>query len=406
MDQVSVELSELECASAVLVLPSTTTVTFFDGDAPTAVLKERLASIIRANPWLTGRLVKGKPRVRLVWDAPAADTETLLAPYYDELPPTKCSVHRGITYEAIINAIKKHKGVTAKRSIACIGKDEPLMRVVVFPGEGSSFALLVSIAHAIADGFTYYQVYNMLSPAVPIHSMEPTRKEHFGDALKKAMGDEQYSFETSNGYLLNYMRSRFFGSKMRVRAFLLDPVAVEAAKAKAKEGSKASFVSTNDVITSSYIKAAGARVCEMAINFRNRLEGITDSDAGNYEGGIFYSPEDAAHPALIRRSIETFRGAAAPPVLLPTGFKRLVSRNAIITNWTTFIRELSFSGCTQQLHLPIYAVSEVGFEVCIIFRPRPGETAVLLFSRVLDDEKIVNMPGGILGDPVAPEMFP
>ena len=406
MNQVSVELSELECAHAIIQIPPTTTLTFFDGDAPTKVLRDRLASIIRANPWLAGRLVKGESRVRLVWDEPAADTETLLAPYFDELPPAKCSVHRGMTYEAILKAIKKHKGVTAKRSIACIGKDEPLMRVVVFPGEGSSFALLVSIVHAIADGFTYYQVYNMLSPDAPIHSMEPARKEHFEDALKKAMGDEQYSYETSNGYFLNWMRSRFFGSKLHTRALLLDSVAVEAAKAKAKEEGSAPFVSTNDVITSSYTKAVGARVCEMAINFRNRLEGITDTDAGNYEGGIFYSPEDAVHPALIRRSIETFCGAVAPPVLLPTGVERLVSRNAVISNWTTFIGELSFGGCTQQLHLPLYEVSEVGFEACIVFRPRPGETAVLLFSRVLDDEKIANIPGKILGDPVAPEMFP
>ncbi len=126
MNQVSVELSELECERVILEIQSTTTITFFDGDAPTAVLKERLASIIRANPWLTGRIIKGESRLSLVWDEPAADTETLLAPYFDELPPAKCAVHRGMTYEAINKAIKKHKGVTAKRSIACIGKDEPL----------------------------------------------------------------------------------------------------------------------------------------------------------------------------------------------------------------------------------------------------------------------------------------
>jgi hypothetical protein len=246
----------------------------------------------------------------------------------------------------------------------------------------------------------------MLSPDAPIHSMDPARKEHFGDALKEAVGDKRYSFGNSNGWMLNWIRCRFFGSKLRVSSYLIDPVAVETAKAKAVKEGRAAFVSTNDVITSSYTMAVGARVCDMAINFRNRMEGITNTDAGNYEWVIHYSPADAAHPALIRRSIETYRGAADPPVLLPKGVERLVCRGAIITNWTTFIGDLSFRGCTQQLHLPLYEGSEVAFEGCIIFRPRPGETAVLLFSRVLDDEKIANMPGGIFGDPVAPEMFP
>ena len=47
-----------------------TTITFFTGPAPVEALRERLALVVAANPWLGGRLVRGKgeKRMRLVFD--------------------------------------------------------------------------------------------------------------------------------------------------------------------------------------------------------------------------------------------------------------------------------------------------------------------------------------------------
>ena len=47
-----------------------TTLTFFTGPAPVEVLRERVAKVVAANPWLAGCLVRGKreKRMRLTFD--------------------------------------------------------------------------------------------------------------------------------------------------------------------------------------------------------------------------------------------------------------------------------------------------------------------------------------------------
>ena len=50
--------------------PSINTVTFYEGQAPLAALRERLESVVRANPWLAGRLISagdGAVSVRAGW---------------------------------------------------------------------------------------------------------------------------------------------------------------------------------------------------------------------------------------------------------------------------------------------------------------------------------------------------
>jgi hypothetical protein len=44
--------------------------------------------------------------------------------------------------------------------------------------------------------------------------------------------------------------------------------------------SSASFLSTNDIITSAYLKASNCDLGLMAINYRNRKEGLTNELAG------------------------------------------------------------------------------------------------------------------------------
>ena len=51
-----IQLSEWELAN--LHLPPVTTVKFYPGAAPVAVIEERVANILGKNPWLGGRLVK------------------------------------------------------------------------------------------------------------------------------------------------------------------------------------------------------------------------------------------------------------------------------------------------------------------------------------------------------------
>ena len=47
-----------------------TTITFFTGPAPVEAVRERLTAVVAANPWLAGRLVRGKgeKRMQLTFD--------------------------------------------------------------------------------------------------------------------------------------------------------------------------------------------------------------------------------------------------------------------------------------------------------------------------------------------------
>jgi hypothetical protein len=48
------------------------------------------------------------------------------------------------------------------------------------------------------------------------------------------------------------------------------------------------FVSTNDIISSAFMKGVGAPMGAMAANFRDRLDGLTKDHAGNYEALVFF----------------------------------------------------------------------------------------------------------------------
>ena len=68
--------------------------------------------------------------------------------------------------------------------------------------------------------------------------------------------------------------------------------AAEAEKARKEAEESVPFVSTNDIVTSWFFQHINASFGLMALNFRNHLPGITDSDAGNYESAITSSESD------------------------------------------------------------------------------------------------------------------
>ena len=208
---------------------------------------------------------------------------------------------------------------------------------------------------------------------------------------RQTAGDPEATFEFSRGFLCNVLRNMTCGSRMKVCAYFVDCANVDAAKAAAAASRKVKYVSTNDVCTAAYANFVGPRVLEMAINFRGRLTGVNEADAGNYEGTVVYAaPQDYATPEAIRMSLTGTgtggirrAGHLADPTrresALPGGCGRAFSRLALITNWATFALDLDWGeGCGQVLHLPLMrGVIETG----VLFRPRPQQLALLLFTR-------------------------
>ena len=80
------------------------------------------------------------------------------------------------------------------------------------------------------------------------------------------------------------------------------------------------------------------------------------------------------------------------------------ARYATITNWATFAQVLEVPGCEQQLHLPIFNLSEVPCEMAFIFRATSKDMGVLMLSRKLRDDKLESC--ALFGASVNSVVFP
>ena len=107
----------------------------------------------------------------------------------------------------------------------------------------------------------------------------------------------------------------------RPLAYYVDEAKVAEAKANAARGG--GWVSTNDVLTSHFGLATGARALMFTFSYRNRIADFCDSDAGNLEGTILLDSAGYADPRCIRKAVSS--GApyhrhsqdGAPPQPLP-----------------------------------------------------------------------------------------
>jgi len=380
-----------------------TTITFFTGPAPVDALRERLAAVVLANPWLAGRLEKrrGEKLWRLTFDPAGSLREGI----FNVANPGEYNVH-GISYSAIHKVLKASQ-LEVKGGSKAVNKDAVQLKCTIIP-EGDKWALVVSISHTIADGYTYYAVYNMLSVSAEIKSLNPVRKHSFSADLAGAVGTAETKLYLSVGFLLNCVGSMLFGGKVKSRCRLIDPAKVEAGKAAAKKDGDSAFVSTNDLLVAGWAKLTRAQLLEMAINLRNRLPGIDDADAGNYEWVVFYQEEDCKRPGQIRKSLGATPGKYVrcgkdPPRPLRSGWRLARARYAIITNWSTFAKALDLPGCSQRLHMPFFNIAEVPCEIAFIFRATAEETGVLMLTRKMNEE---DFAGSVFGGSVDSVIFP
>ena len=85
-----------------------------------------------------------------------------------------------------------------------------------------------------------------------------------------------------------------------IKTFLVDNSKVKEIKA-GERAEGVSFVSTNDILTSTFGNAAAPRILFLPVNFRNKLDGYVSSDAGNYENSLVLCPGNYATPDHIRK---------------------------------------------------------------------------------------------------------
>ena len=380
--------------------PSIATVTFFVGDHRTAAvfLRKRVEDIVRMNPWLLGSLESRKgvddARPVLVY---SEKCEGVSADVLEHLAPGAYRLTRNTPYPRVSREVLK---LLVKKGAQTVGRrEERQFRVCVVPDAASPdtrWALVVSLSHVLADGHTFYKLHNMLSEKASVVALNPTRKFSLPESARAAMGGESeagFLQRPKPGLLLNLVAGtvtgKFLGPKCDVGVYEVDPEFVARVKKTVQEEGEEFFVSTNDIITSIVLRASGADVGTMDVNFRGRLPGCEDDDAGNYEDKIAYRPADFASPSLIRRSIldpTMLMRASQPLTTLPMTVRDFWRCRMItcVSNWCTFARDVHLHetcGSLPEIHLPIFDPDEVPARVftgCFVFRAGPGSTCVAL----------------------------
>ena len=246
------------------------------------------------------------------------------------------------------------------------------------------FAVIFSISHVLSDGHTRSKIYNMLDANVPRVSLECKRVHSFMQSLEKLSGgDDSEKWFHSFGTMMSFLCNIMFSSKIpEPQIQLVDSEWIKEMKHSPIQNDDKSFISTNDVLTSWIMRESNYDVGIMAINYRNRISGITNENAGNYESVIAYQHEDYKEPALIRKSLTTFRRPITEK--LPTFQKSPLKRICVVSNWCTFFHQVEFTNCKHVMFLPLGSSQNrkyLPFDLYTIFKPSKDQVACRAITR-------------------------
>jgi hypothetical protein len=190
------------------------------------------------------------------------------------------------------------------------------------------------------------------------------------------------------------------GPKAKVSAMYVDMEKVAAVKAAVKKTGEVPFVSTNDVLTSAFGKAAESRIMMFAINWRGRLEGVGTNLAGNYEGGLIFDPASLESPANIRKTLNQKCPMLRVPMTMPLPgvCEAMRMKLSLYTSWA-FPLDFKLPGCDNleyDLHVPLEADAPI--DMCIVFWAKPGRLACLYMCPRLTEDMIRNGDGCVMGE--------
>jgi len=416
------KLLPIETGAMMMSSPSSgtiSTITFFNGSGEdaSAWIRRRLAEVLVANPWLDGRLdtADGGETVLLYHKDTPVEGDALPAMFFRMQRPGEggASISRGMPYENVAEALAA-AGLLVKLGNDSVGRDEPLFKVALLldaERPADRFALAVSMNHMLGDGHTFYAVHNMLSKNAPVVALNPERSIAAPLAIESAMGGNPNACMISSppvGFILKFVTgiilSKLLGPRTTTAMYFIEDAWVAREKSSAASSSPGvEFVSTNDVVTSAFLRATRADLALMAVNFRGRVAEVDGSHAGNYENVIQYRPEDYASPALIRQSVDALHRASHPPTALPSSLGHLsCSYYGVVTNWASFAKGVEIDGCTQELHVPVFDFNDATpariVSTCILFRPANGKVAVAVAGSCEVHARVA--ASGMLGAPV------
>jgi hypothetical protein len=379
-DEILIELFKMEKALYTRDEPPISTLTWFQGDYrnAAAILENRVALIVQANPWLGGNIVK-RGSGNTLYLAYSSTKRLKSSDFFTCLDPNDSPIARETPLFQLADL--------AKQCLLKNGKNQPLFKVSLLPCQtnpNTAFAVVVVVSHLAGDGHTFYQIHNMLCSQEPVFGLLAKRISETTPLQKKALSREVdgcvlQSVPTLVNLVYGFIRSKTVGPATQARIILLDPPAMQQAKLDAAVD--VPFVSTNDVVTSWFLQHTQCTNGFMILNFRNRLPGHTDRHAGNYMNYMYFGRPDSERPNLIRQSLHTLKRIVTNHQM-PSWWDCLTGSTAMITNWASFANANFIEGCVEDLHVPL--VSDIAAKVpttmalCVVFRSGPRGLGLLM----------------------------
>jgi len=366
-------------------------ISFFEGDLQKskAFIEERFKNVCELNPWLLGRLIDKKSSDLLVleYDEEIRDEILNKALHYNS-KNSNLKINSKMDYETIL---KQTAPYLVQNPKTIINTDALVSALVFQPLEdkANEFAMIFSLSHSIVDGHSYYKILNMLFADEKIIALNVERKSNLSTKLKEAVSLSSYNYFASFAHVGNALRGSIFAKKSRASAYYIDDDKIN--RAKSQKIDTLPFVSSNDIITSGFFSLIGARVGFMAVNFRDKIKGLVQEDAGNYEGAILYDKEIYSSPSLIRKYLS--QGIPYPTTSrpLPQFLEALFCKLGLISNWSSFAKELRVGNAKQVLHLPLLGnISYSPYDVCIIFRANKDKKGIVLIHKNLSQREILS----------------
>jgi hypothetical protein len=405
--QKSIQLLEIESSKAVTSDSGITTVSFFtttDFSEVKKQLKHNIIQVLKANPWLVGRLIKIKdqPLLQLQY------TDNISEAQVDEIfnDELQIAIKLEMPFPEICKQIIKNKSAMISSGLSLINKDKSLIRLSVSHISDNQYALIYSLSHTIADGSTFYRTQNMLFGGEKITALNPIRKQNY--SMEKAVGKTDNAFVFYVSFTLNVLNSLIFGRKPKFFSYYINEESIKSTKAEFTGNTEIPYISTNDIISSSFMRAVKARLGMIVINFRNRFPNVDLDDAGNYEGVKLYDAPIYNTPEGIRKSLLGEIPYKTLMNKIPGTWERTHLRMAQVNNWASFSGGFALENCQLQLHLPIIP-STIPFDIAVLYRPKLNRTAILILSKNHNKAFYINNPNNplsqYLGKPVSETVF-
>jgi hypothetical protein len=224
----------------------------------------------------------------------------------------------------------------------------------------------------------------MYGSSAKVQQLNEIRKPEYKQGKQDVI---DYEVLDAPGCIMNVFKNLLFGKTPSVRINYIDSGYI---KAKKSEVSAPDFVSTNDIVVSSFARLCESDSMRIAVDLRDVVKKVHASDAGNYHAVVVFNKDEVCSPEGVRRVVKAVKQGkplASREFLSQSTWSLAKEQVAIVTNWATFYKPLPFLGCEQSLHIPALDLSAVPIaDLGVVFMAMPDKVAMLSCSRSLDDD--------------------